>query len=259
MKPSMEQRNISSSSQRSDAKLTQDFIAIYFFCGLIGFLAVLSNSLVLFLIKKHVFLRTATNLCLASLACSDLLAGLLTIPLVITCSESYRFAVCLAMELTQRIIALSTILHLLVVACERYFNICKPMSFPNFRRKGRVLGILAGVWCFSMAASLIQLSWIIPTQNKFTSEQLKTTVIIYDIVWVFVFVLVPFPTIIAFHLSTFLVLKRQVRNIAKLYTQVERKNQLNKTKRERKIRWYSYLFLIKKERDTKKRTTNSAI
>ena len=155
--------------------------------------------------------------------------------------------------------ALSTILHLLVVACERYFNICKPMSFPNFRRKGRVLGILAGVWCFSMAASLIQLSWIIPTQNKFTSEQLKTTEIIYDIVWVFAFVLVPFLTIIAFHLSTFLVLKRQVRNIAKLYTQVERKNQFNKTKRERKIRWYSYLFLIKKERDTKKRTTNSAI
>lgn len=259
-KARMENWNSSKSLELLDNKLTLEFVVIYFFCGLIGFLAILSNSFVLFLIAKHEFLRTETNLCLAGLACSDLLAGLLTIPLVVSCSVKYRFAVCLAMELTQRFIAVSTILHLLIVACERYLRICKPLSFQTTHITGRVLGFLAGVWCISLAMSLVQLTWIIPAQKKATSHELDRTEIIYDLVWFLVFVLVPLLTIIVLYCRILIVLKKQLKNISKQFEQVKRKQHFSKTKRERRatfvygamliifaVVWFSYIFTALEE------------
>lgn len=73
---------------------------IFTFLGLAAFLISLANSLVFVLAWHMKYLRTKTNFFLLSLAASDLLAGVLVIPLVISCnivilSES----ICIAMDI----------------------------------------------------------------------------------------------------------------------------------------------------------------
>ena len=247
--------NNSETDQNLDNDLTDELITIYFFYSLIGFLTIVANSFVLFLISRHEFLRTTTNLCLACLACSDLLAGFLVTPLVIACSFKYQFEVCLGMDLTQRFIAVSTILHLLIVAFERYLMICQPMTHPFVATKPRLLTLIAGVWCFSLVSSLIQLTWIIPTQERHESIDLSKIETIYDLVWVFVLVCIPLLIIITAYTRILLVLRKQLRSIAKQYDQVNSEQVFKKTKRERKaifiygamsttfvVSWFSYIL-----------------
>ena len=67
------------------------------------------------------------------------------------------------MDLFHRFQSVSTILHLLVATCERYFKIKRPFKYNILVTKQRVVILLASVWIFSLSASLVQLTWI--TEN----------------------------------------------------------------------------------------------
>ena len=139
---------------------TQTGIAVIVFLALQSVLIICANSLVFVLFISTKYLRTKTNYCLASLAASDLLAGLVSLPLVLICSTTLVPELCVSMDLCQRFLSISTILHLLVATSERYFKIKRPFKYNILVTKHRVVILLLGVWTFSCIASFIQLTWI---------------------------------------------------------------------------------------------------
>lgn len=140
--------------------------AIIVFLALQGVLIICANSLVFQLFATTRYLRTKTNYCLASLAVSDFMSGCVSLPLVLVCSTTISYYVCISMDLFHRFQSISTILHLLVATCERYFKIKRPFKYNILVTKQRVVILLAGVWIFSLSASLIQLTWIIQNLEK---------------------------------------------------------------------------------------------
>lgn len=77
------------------------------------------NSLALIMVAKKTYLRSITNLLLCSLALSDLLTGLVSVPLFITCNIFRRLAVCLTEEQLSRFISASIVSHLMSVVIDR--------------------------------------------------------------------------------------------------------------------------------------------
>ena len=139
---------------------TQGGQAIIVFLALQGVLIICANSLVFQLFATFRYLRTKTNYCLVSLAVSDLMAGCVSLPLVLVCSSTASENVCTSMDLFHRFQSILTILHLLVATCERYFKIKRPFKYNLLVTKQRVVVLLVCVWIFSFSASFVQLTWI---------------------------------------------------------------------------------------------------
>ena len=172
-----------------------------------------ANLTVIVLVRRRVCLRTQTNFCLFSLAASDFLAGLIALPLTIACSFSKCFIpeLCLAMDLCQRFLAISTIIHLLVITTERYIMIVYPMVYPRILTKSRILTVLVYTWVISLLVSLIQLSWYNPEWKEISS--LPNNDLIYDIFCVTAIVLLPLLFMIYAHVHILLVARQQTRAI----------------------------------------------
>lgn len=162
------------------------------FLVLQALLILTANTLVFVLFKKNRFLRTRTNYCLVSLAGSDLLAGAVSLPLVLTCSSTFSWPVCLSMDLCQRFLSISTILHLLAATCERYFKILYPFKYKTVVTRRRVVRMLAGLWLFSCSASLVQLLWI----DLSGLTETPRNEFVYSVICLAVLVVLPFSIIL---------------------------------------------------------------
>lgn len=90
---------------------------------------VIINSLALIMVAKKTYLRSITNLLLCSLALSDLLTGLVSVPLFITCNIVRRLAVCLTEEQLSRFISASIVSHLMSVVIDRWWKYSKDFVF----------------------------------------------------------------------------------------------------------------------------------
>ena len=201
---------------RAESTLPQTHISVFVCLGLLGAAIVLANSVVILLYRRKAFLKTKTNLCLASLAMSDFLTGSIAVPMVIVCNTAdvdmvTRQKICTVMDLSSRFISISTVLHLLLVTMERYFMIIHAMHYPFIVTRSRLVTLLVFVWCFSLGASLIQLIWI-PFGGKNTVEILKKDTI-YSLS-IFFGVVVPSLLIMFAALACiFRVLRRQLRSM----------------------------------------------
>lgn len=82
-------------------------------------LILIVNGLVLLLMAKKKNLRSITNLLLCSLATSDLLTGLVAVPMFITCNIIRQSEVCLTEEELSRFISASIVCHLMAVTTDR--------------------------------------------------------------------------------------------------------------------------------------------
>ena len=77
------------------------------------------NTLVLVVISRKSSLLSNTNRLLCSLAASDLLTGLVSVPLFIVCNIVRQSTVCTLEEQMSRFISASTISHLMSVTTDR--------------------------------------------------------------------------------------------------------------------------------------------
>ena len=132
-------------------------VALSFMCLLI----VAVNGLVIFLIHKKKLLRTITNMFLTSLALSDLMSGLVGIPLLVICLEKDVINVCVTSAIFFRFTAISSVCHVLLIACDRYIFIVHYMKYHSLATKRRAIVAIISVWVLSLASSLVQLSWYI--------------------------------------------------------------------------------------------------
>ncbi|XP_020614111.1 beta-2 adrenergic receptor-like [Orbicella faveolata] len=150
------------SSSKADLEQTEFLpVSLVVTLSFVCLLIVAVNGLVIFLIHKKKSLRTITNMFLASLALSDLMAGLVGIPLLVICSVKDVMKVCVSSAIFIRFTAISSVCHVLLVACDRYIFIVHYMKYHSVATKRRAIAAVIFVWLLSLASSLVQLSWYI--------------------------------------------------------------------------------------------------
>ena len=130
-------------------------VLLSFVCLLI----VAVNGLVIFLIYKKKSLRTLTNMFLTSLALSDLMSGLLGIPLLVICLVKEAIKVCVSSSIIIRFTAISSVCHVLLIACDRFIYIIRSINYHVLVTKRRAIVAIVVIWLLSFLASVIQLSW----------------------------------------------------------------------------------------------------
>ena len=114
-------------------------------------------EIVLMLLKEP--LRTVSNRFLVSLAVSDLLFGVIGIPLFLVCSIRISILVCVFSALVLRFTAISSVFHLFLIACDRYTLIVYSMKYQTLFTKPRAAVFIALIWSLALVSSFIQLAW----------------------------------------------------------------------------------------------------
>lgn len=161
---------------------------------LLAVLIVMINFWVLYLVFRYKILRTVTNYILSSLAFSDLLTGLLSIPFFVTCNIMRNVSFCLTSDALLRFTSISTVAHLLAVTVDRYLAIMHALRYPTIMTKGRGGCLLTFIWITSAFLSLIQFSWMNPSSHDVMKEQpedVRQNEIRYDVFCLVVYFSVP--------------------------------------------------------------------
>lgn len=186
----------------------------------LGVLIIAINVLVLVLFVKRRPLRTKTNLLLVSLSVSDLMMGLLGIPMNTACNALVGYknfsGLCITSAAVYRFIAVSTIFHILIITGERYVSVIYPFRYMLIVTKRRIVILVSSVWSLSLFMALIQLAW--QEFDHFTSRN-PTKLrwgLIYNIVGIVVCLLVPLVLMLFFYLRMFKVIHHQAKQIRKL-------------------------------------------
>lgn len=161
---------------------------------LLAVLIVMINFWVLYLVFKYKILRTITNYILSSLAFSDLLTGLLSIPFFVACNIMRNASFCLTSDALLRFTSISTVAHLLAVTIDRYLAIMYALRYSTIMTKGRAVYTLTFIWVTSALLSLIQFSWMNPLDHDVMtkqSEDAKQNEIFYDVFCIVVYFSIP--------------------------------------------------------------------
>ena len=222
------------------SKLPLSAVIICVSLTLLALFILAANLTVMILVLQRISLRTQTNFCLCSLAASDFMAGLIAVPLTIACSSTSCVIpeLCLAMDLCQRFLAISTIIHLLVITTERYITIVYPLVYPRILTKSRILVILVYTWLISLFVSLIQLSWYDPVWKEMP---LPNSYLIYDILCVAIIVLLPLIFMIYAHVHILVVARQEIRAIKRQTNHLRVANQ-NKEKNNIQVVYIAMVF-----------------
>lgn len=186
----------------------------------LSILIIAINLLVLVLFVKRRPLRTKTNLLLVSLSVSDLMMGLLGIPMNTACNALVGYknfsGLCITSAAVYRFIAVSTIFHILIITGERYVSVIYPFRYMLIVTKRRIVILMSSVWFFSLFMALIQLAW--QEFDHFTSRN-PTKLrwgLIYNIIGIVVCLLVPLVLMLFFYVRMFRVIRHQAKQIRKL-------------------------------------------
>ena len=248
----LSQYNVSAHDSYEEFTLDTEMKVIVSFLGLAAFLIALANSLVFVLAWHMKYLRTKTNFFLLSLAASDLLAGVLVIPLVISCNiVILNESICVAMDICQRGLAISTILHLSSAVMERYLKISSPFKYNSIVTKARIAAVLISVWITAMSVSLAQLPLI--------SSPVMKAYLIYNATVLSLFVFAPFIVTIGAFIRIFVIMKQSKKSRQHLTTWSNRNKVQQKRKQRRNVKrslivyfvmllcfacaWFPYFFL----------------
>jgi len=207
------------------------------------------NGCVILLITCYSSLRKTSNIILASLAVSDFLVGFVGIPLLVTCSSAIHLTlVCNSSITFFEFMALSTVLHITVMTCDRYIYIMWALRYRDIVHRSRVLIVLAITWIISLGQSLIRLSWTWNVTVKTAVEDLalvqekETIYFVFNIV---VFFGVAMIVMAALDAHMLLLLRRQCKRIARENVPVECiKHEQKLQKRQRRAVLTCVLLLI---------------
>jgi hypothetical protein len=210
-----------------------DEVIVIFVClGLLGLSITVTNSFVIYLVSKKSSLRSATNICLASLAMSDLMTGIVSIPLVIICSLTQDYyGTCIATDMLSRFISISTALHLLIVTLERYTMIVHALKYNLLITMKRVVVVLLATWTTSAFVTLVQMAW---RSSSDDDDAHRKEDVIYGFSCVVGIVLIPLAIMAYSYLRIFVALRHQLQIIQRLNSPAERSTRLRKRKVERK-------------------------
>ncbi|XP_016070024.1 PREDICTED: 5-hydroxytryptamine receptor 1D [Miniopterus natalensis] len=154
--------------------------------SIITLATVLSNAFVLTTISVTKKLHTPANYLIGSLAVTDLLVSTLVMPIsiayTITHTWSFGQVLCdiwLSSDIT---CCTASILHLCVIALDRYWAITDALEYSKRRTAGHAAAMIAGVWTISVCISIPPLFWRqAEAHEELSACQVNTSQISYTI------------------------------------------------------------------------------
>ena len=174
-------------------------------------LIVLLNGTVIGLFVRKRSLRSFTNYFLVSLAISDLLTGLLSIPFYVSCDATERKDLCNASNQFFVFTSLSTILHIVAITSDRYIAILKSLRYLDLVSKKRVQLVTAAIWLCCSFLTLIQLTWTATSEegpNDISTEDYQKKELVYTIIMM-VLGITPIPFMVFAYCCIFVQIHRQ--------------------------------------------------
>ncbi|KAM8846908.1 5-hydroxytryptamine receptor 1B-like [Synchiropus splendidus] len=153
--------------------------------ALITLLTTLSNAFVIATIYQSRKLHTPANFLIASLALTDLLVSILVMPVsaLYTVSQTWTLGqvVCdiwLSSDIT---CCTASILHLCVIALDRYWAITDAVEYSKKRTPARAAGMIATAWVIAISISLPPFFWRQVKAEEVTSCSVNTDHIFYTV------------------------------------------------------------------------------
>nr|XP_033474175.1 trace amine-associated receptor 13c-like [Epinephelus lanceolatus] len=141
------------SSCKKPTKPHMEAMLIYVLLSSISVITVALNLLVIISISHFRQLHTPTNLLLLSLAVSDLLMGLLLMPVEIIYIEACWFLgdiLCTLYYVVDYIIASASVANMVLISVDRYIAICDPLHYPTKVTKRRAEVCVCLCWFCSV-------------------------------------------------------------------------------------------------------------
>lgn len=160
-------------------------ISLAVILSLITLATTLSNAFVIATISHSKKLQTPANFLIASLAITDLLVSILVMPICVLYTVIHTWTlgqiVCdiwLSSDIT---CCTASILHLCVIALDRYWAITDAVEYSKKRTPGRAAGMVAIAWVIAISISLPPLFWRQVKAEELTSCSVNTDHIFYTI------------------------------------------------------------------------------
>lgn len=145
----------------------------------------LSNAFVIATISQSKKLQTPANFLIASLAITDLLVSILVMPICVLYTVTHTWTlgqvICdiwLSSDIT---CCTASILHLCVIALDRYWAITDAVEYSKKRTPSRAAGLIATAWVIAISISLPPLFWRQVKVEELTSCNVNTDHIFYTI------------------------------------------------------------------------------
>nr|XP_035954486.1 orexin receptor type 1 isoform X1 [Halichoerus grypus] len=120
--------------------------------------ALVGNTLVCLAVWRNHHMRTVTNYFIVNLSLADVLVTTICLPasLLVDITESWLFgpALCKVIPYLQAVSVSVAVLTLSFIALDRWYAICRPLSFKSTARRAR--GSVLGIWAVSLAVTVPQ-------------------------------------------------------------------------------------------------------
>ncbi|XP_029932014.1 trace amine-associated receptor 13c-like [Myripristis murdjan] len=206
------------SSCRGQMRSSSEALVLYTLLSTIALLTVALNLLVIISISHFRQLHTPTNLLLLSLAVSDLLVGILVMPI-----EAIRFIetcwvlgqlMCALSYIVGFILTSASVGNMVLISVDRYIAICYPLLYPSKITQSRVKVSVCLCWACSVLYNGIILKGHLQQPDRHNSCYGECVVVIdyvsgtVDLVFTFI---TPCTVIIVLYMRVFVVAVSQAR------------------------------------------------
>ncbi|TNN48969.1 Trace amine-associated receptor 6 [Liparis tanakae] len=205
------------SSCEKPTQPANEALLIYVLLSLISVITVTLNLLVIISISHFRQLHCPTNLLILSLAVSDLLVGLLLMPVEIIYIEDCWFlgdVLCTVYYLIDYIITAASVANMVLISVDRYIAICDPLRYPTRVTKRRAQYCVCLCWIWSIIFRMVLLHDHLEEPGRSNSCFGECVVVINyaagvaDLVFTFI---IPIVVIIVLYMRVFLVAVSQAR------------------------------------------------
>uniref|UniRef100_A0A673WX42 Trace amine-associated receptor 13c-like n=1 Tax=Salmo trutta TaxID=8032 RepID=A0A673WX42_SALTR len=208
------------SSCRKALLSTSIYITLYIFFSMISAVTVFLNILVIISISHFKQLHTPTNLLILSLAASDLLVGLIVIPVMtVAIMEScwvfgkyfcvfHAYIACLCTSLSLG--------NLVLISIDRYVAVCDPLLYHSKITTTRMMCCISITWCCCIIYRAANIKNFANVHVR--SRCLKECFIVEGSIWgniidILFTMVVPCSIIITLYMKIFVVARSQARKI----------------------------------------------
>ncbi|XP_046545111.1 adenosine receptor A3-like [Haliotis rubra] len=203
---------------------------------IIGFVSVVGNGLVLVAIYKTPKLQTTTNCFIASLALADLFVGIVVAPCAALSflNLSMDFYACVFINSVIILFTQVSIFGLLAVAIERFVAIKHPFLYQRVMTIPRAIMALVVTWIFAILIGLVPMfGWNLGQTGYKTCGFTDVIDMNYMVYFNFFgFVITPLIIVMLIYIYIFIIVKRQMRQIAALEVAAEGKKKNKKFMKE---------------------------
>ncbi|XP_031554510.1 melatonin receptor type 1A-like [Actinia tenebrosa] len=220
---------------------------------LIGLIAIGGNLLVVLSIYRNTSLRTITNYFVLSLAMTDILNPLLSLPFTLAWSIRSRFFMGYEVCDFQVIVSISlmqaSITNIVLMAVNRFIRVCKPHKYAKYFNRKNSLAMIVAVWVIHViiVVSVITDGKIVFANfkankimcNLTRGEKTSLSSIFFNIAIV-IFFLVPFTIIVYCYYKVFKKIREHKRNVAP----PSNPNSLGTCRQEIKVTWTMFAVLV---------------